>query len=62
MEYVLTPLVTRFLRQYVKRSSEGAGSNLKVGALQHRHRCERHRRCRLGCCWRGQLTQHPLQR
>lgn len=34
MEYVLTPLVTRVLRQYVKRSAEGAGSDLKVGGWQ----------------------------
>lgn len=45
MEYVLTPLVTRFLRQYVKRSSEGAGSNLKVGAPRRSPRSERHCRC-----------------
>lgn len=30
MDLILTPLVTRFLRQYVRHSSEGAGSDLKV--------------------------------
>lgn len=30
MDLLLTPLVTRFLQQYVKRSAEGAGSDLKV--------------------------------
>ena len=31
MDLLLTPLVSKFLRQYVKRSAEGAGSDLKVG-------------------------------
>ncbi|KAL4436856.1 hypothetical protein ABPG75_003995 [Micractinium tetrahymenae] len=30
MDLLLTPLVTRLLKQYVKRSSEGAGRDLKV--------------------------------
>lgn len=30
MDRLLTPLVTGMLRQYVKRSAEGAGSDLKV--------------------------------
>lgn len=30
MDRLLTPLVTRVLQQYVKRSAEGAGSDLKV--------------------------------
>lgn len=49
MEYVLTPLVTRFLRQYVKRSAEGSGSNLKVRA----NRCgwrQRHPTCLVRSC------------
>lgn len=30
MDLILTPLVTRLLKQYVKRSAEGAGTDLKV--------------------------------
>jgi hypothetical protein len=33
MDLILTPLVTRILKQYVKRSSEGAGSDLKVRSM-----------------------------
>lgn len=36
MDLLLTPLVTRLLKQYVKRSSEGAGRDLKVGAVPGR--------------------------
>lgn len=39
MDLLLTPLVTRLLKQYVKRSSEGAGRDLKVGAAARRLRC-----------------------
>lgn len=38
MDLLLTPLVSKFLRQYVKRSAEGAGSDLKVCGVRRRQR------------------------
>ena len=38
MDLILTPLVTRLLKQYVRRSSEGAGRDLKVRLRRRRGR------------------------
>ena len=60
MDLILTPLVTRLLKQYVKRSSEGVGRDLKVRRAFSGGRaggwwgtaaqgCSSHSACRCAC-------------